>query len=186
MCHEREIMCHEKPHTLGIKFLIKKCSLPWMESAPAVAICQLFSALYKNCQCCCGSISLGMLSQDVPHMADYQSHCRSHGLLGVGLSWCTENKTILCFNRQDWNSRPCLLFTGSAFLCCMWKHSRKVTAFSRVPTFAWCDFTNRWKLTCLELFLPMTVALLSSISRYRNNPPCADFKFFYFKIMLSL
>lgn len=29
ICNEREIMCSEKPHTLCIKFLIKKCFLEW-------------------------------------------------------------------------------------------------------------------------------------------------------------
>lgn len=98
-------------------------------------------------------------------MADYQWHCRSQGLLGVGLSSWTENKAVLCFHLQDWSSRPCPLFTAKCFSVLHVKAQQRNHSFLQSPchSFAWCGFTYREKFIWLEHFLPMTVALLIRI-----------------------
>lgn len=158
-----------------------------MEFAPAVAICQFFSALYTTQQLILvhvsGGAAIGCATYGRFSVAQW--HSRSQGLLGVGLSWWTENKTVLCFNLQDWSRRPCLLFTAKCFSMLRVKTQQKNHNFLLSPHIICLLCVVLHKLIWLELFLPMTMALLSRIT-CRSNPPFADwFLVFYFNVMVS-
>lgn len=158
MCNEREIMCNEKPHTLCIKFLIKKCFLEW--NLPQLLPSVSFSVPFTKHNSVDFGPSLWGCCYRMCHI--WQIISGTAGAKGCWVwGWADGLKTkqsfaLICKIEV---AGPAYCLLQSAFLCCMWKHSRKITAFSWIPTQFIClaGFTYREKLIWLELFLPMTV-----------------------------
>lgn len=152
--NEREIMCNEKSHTLCIKFLIKKCFLEW--NLPQLLPSVNFSVHFTKHNCADFNPCLWGCCYRMCHI--WQIISDTAGAKGCWVwGWADGLKTkqsfaLICKIEVE---GPAYCLLQSAFLCYVWKHSRKITNFFWVPTLFVCLvwFYMQWKVNLVRTFL---------------------------------